>query len=160
MELIPILSTIILVATISTFILAIGAYILYKVREARGQQAAIAQAETVRGELVTPVEVSQRQPEQRVSPQPIYVEQQKPYVERQPIFVNQQGRPAPQNTQTRFAQVRPRQYAAGDIMEVRDSQRQRANQETQPSETKFYKYTSDGYVSAKEDKNSGALKWR
>ena len=33
MELIPILSTIILVATISTFLLAIGAYILYKVRE-------------------------------------------------------------------------------------------------------------------------------
>ena len=35
MELIPILSTIILVATISTFILAVGAYILYKIREGR-----------------------------------------------------------------------------------------------------------------------------
>jgi len=33
MELIPILSTIIQVATISTFILAVGAYILYKIRE-------------------------------------------------------------------------------------------------------------------------------
>jgi flagellar basal body-associated protein FliL len=37
MELIPILSTIILVATISTFILAVGAYILYKIRENRSQ---------------------------------------------------------------------------------------------------------------------------
>jgi len=35
MELIPILSTIILVATISTFMLAVGAYILYKIREGR-----------------------------------------------------------------------------------------------------------------------------
>ena len=40
MELIPVLSTIILIATISTFLLAIGAYILYKVREGKGQQAA------------------------------------------------------------------------------------------------------------------------
>lgn len=160
MELIPILSTIILVATISTFILAIGAYILYKVRESRGQQASVAQAETVRGELVTPLGVPQRQPEQRVTPQPVYVEQQQPYVERQPIFVNQQGRPAPQNTQSRFAQVRPRQYAANDYVQARNSGRLPGNQETQPSDTKFYKYTSEGYVSAKEDKNSGALKWR
>jgi len=35
MELIPILSTIILVATISTFILAVGAYILFKIREGK-----------------------------------------------------------------------------------------------------------------------------
>ena len=37
MELIPILSLIILVATISTFILAVGAYILYKIRERKGR---------------------------------------------------------------------------------------------------------------------------
>ncbi|MBZ0199441.1 MAG: hypothetical protein K8H86_06210 [Ignavibacteriaceae bacterium] len=160
MELIPILSTIILVATISTFILAIGAYILYKVRESTGQQATVAQAETIRGELVTPVEIQQRHPEQRVIPQPIYVEQQQPFVERQPIFVNQQGRPAPQNTQSRFAQVRPRQYAEGNYVEKSNSGRIPANQGTQPSDTKFYKYTDEGYVSAKEDKSSGALKWR
>ena len=38
MELIPILSTIILVATISTFILAVGAYILYKVQEKKADK--------------------------------------------------------------------------------------------------------------------------
>lgn len=37
MELIPILSFIILVSTISTFILAIGAYVLYKLRERKGR---------------------------------------------------------------------------------------------------------------------------
>jgi|MudIll2142460700_1097286.scaffolds.fasta_scaffold566687_2 hypothetical protein len=43
MELIPVFSLIVLVATIGTFILAVGAYIMFKVREARsrpGQQRA------------------------------------------------------------------------------------------------------------------------
>ncbi|GMQ80979.1 MAG: hypothetical protein BMS9Abin05_0409 [Rhodothermia bacterium] len=35
MELVPILSTIILVGTVATFILAVAAYILYKIRERR-----------------------------------------------------------------------------------------------------------------------------
>jgi hypothetical protein len=38
MELVPILSTIILVGTVATFILAVAAYILYKIREGRAQQ--------------------------------------------------------------------------------------------------------------------------
>ncbi|MFT5142709.1 MAG: hypothetical protein ACI80V_000518 [Rhodothermales bacterium] len=37
MELVPILSTIILVGTIATFILAVAAYILYKIREGRAR---------------------------------------------------------------------------------------------------------------------------
>ncbi len=36
MELIPVFSLIVLVATIGTFILAVGAYIMFKVRESRG----------------------------------------------------------------------------------------------------------------------------
>jgi hypothetical protein len=40
MELVPILSTIILVGTVATFILAVFAYILYKVRERRTRNAA------------------------------------------------------------------------------------------------------------------------
>ncbi len=39
MELVPILSTIILVGTIATFILAVAAYILYKIREGRARDA-------------------------------------------------------------------------------------------------------------------------
>ncbi len=38
MELVPILSTIILVGTIATFILAVAAYVLYKIRERRAHQ--------------------------------------------------------------------------------------------------------------------------
>ncbi len=38
MELVPILSTIILVGTIATFILAVAAYVLYKIRERRAQE--------------------------------------------------------------------------------------------------------------------------
>jgi hypothetical protein len=68
MELIPVLSTIILIATISTFLLAIGAYILYKVRESKGQKSAPPVPSTIKAELLSPAET----PEQY--PQPIYVE--------------------------------------------------------------------------------------
>ncbi len=39
MELVPILSTIILVGTIATFILAVAAYILYKIREGKARES-------------------------------------------------------------------------------------------------------------------------
>lgn len=39
MQLVPILSTIILVGTIATFILAVAAYILYKIRERKAREA-------------------------------------------------------------------------------------------------------------------------
>ena len=57
MELIPILSLIILVATISTFILAVGAYILYKVRERKGKQGVAEQPASIEAQLVTPTRV-------------------------------------------------------------------------------------------------------
>lgn len=46
MELLPILSTIILVGTIATLILAVAAYVLYKIRERNGRRVAAAQAQT------------------------------------------------------------------------------------------------------------------
>ncbi len=57
MELIPILSLIILVATISTFILAVGAYILYKIRERKGRTGIAEQPASIEAELVTPSRV-------------------------------------------------------------------------------------------------------
>ena len=54
MDVIPILSTIILVATISTFILAIGAYILFKVQEKRADQFIRRGQEMEKTELVEP----------------------------------------------------------------------------------------------------------
>ncbi len=47
MEIIPILSTIILVATIATFILAVAAYILYKIRERRARSGGARPMEAV-----------------------------------------------------------------------------------------------------------------
>ncbi|MEJ2196274.1 MAG: hypothetical protein P8X73_15635 [Ignavibacteriaceae bacterium] len=54
MELIPILSTIILVATISTFILAIGAYILFKIQEKRADQFVQRGQEMEKTDIVEP----------------------------------------------------------------------------------------------------------
>ena len=61
MELIPILSLIILVATISTFVLSVGAYILYKVRERKGITAKAPQPSALPAELVTPAPLIQEQ---------------------------------------------------------------------------------------------------
>lgn len=53
MELITILSTIILIATISTFILSVGAYILFKVRSRRQEKASVKIVPSTNAELVT-----------------------------------------------------------------------------------------------------------
>ncbi|MFO7446198.1 MAG: hypothetical protein R6W90_07510 [Ignavibacteriaceae bacterium] len=155
MELIPILSTIILVATISTFLLAIGAYVLYKVRERKGQQASAPQPSTVKAELVTPGEAPVREPEPvRISQQPVFIESEPVRVSRQPIFV-QQYKSSAQTPQT----GRPRQYNSGQQQRgYEGASFARANEEK--STDKFYKYTSEGYVTPKEDKGPGALRWR
>ncbi len=59
MELIPILSTIILVATISTFILAVGAYILFKVHERQADQHANRHLAIERAELLEPTNIGE-----------------------------------------------------------------------------------------------------
>ncbi len=160
MELIPILSTIILVATISTFLLAIGAYILYKIRESRGEQIIAPQPATVQAELVTPAVA----PEPAKVEQPYYQPQPAPvnYMAPQPIFVEQpvaQQYAAPARSFERapagqFAAEQganqPRGYRAPNV----------ARSEKKNTESRFMKYTTEGYVSAKEDKTLGALKWK
>ena len=155
MELIPILSTIILVATISTFILAIGAYILYKIREAKGQQASAPVPSTIRAELLTPAEMQMemQQPEQKIIPQPIYIEPQPvPVYQQRPVYaqqpMQQRVQMGPQYT------TQPRQYADAGYGDVK-------NYQPSKTDSKFLKYTSEGYVSpSKEEKTSGALKWK
>src|SRR3989304_4487602 len=145
MELIPILSTIILVATISTFILAIGAYILYKVRGAKGQQTYIPKPAEVRGELITPAAA----PAPEVQYVPAYAEEPMSYAQRQPIFVNQVSA---QPSQSGY-NPQPQQFNAGRAYASASAGRS--------SGTKFLKYTSEGYVTPQEDnKKTGALKWR
>ena len=150
MELIPILSTIILVATISTFILAIGAYILYKVRESRGELYVAAGPSEVRAELVTPVAAPLREVER--APAQVVVQQPAansgPQQQPQPIFIQQQYRPEVKPLQSRVGVPTPQFNATGYT----------ATQT--PRDSKFMKYTTEGYVSAKEDVNAGALKWK
>jgi hypothetical protein len=54
MELIPVFAFIVLVATIATFIFALAAYILFKVREKRGKYQNQPHSEAFKAELVTP----------------------------------------------------------------------------------------------------------
>lgn len=163
MELIPILATIILMATISTFILAIGAYILYKIRERRGQQVEVPQPATLQAELLTPeliAEQLQAQEHQRAPGQilfePARASSQQSYrPQPEPIFIQQRAQAGPQPVHTRNTQP-PQQF----VQPQRQEARQPA-QVTQSGDQKFMKYTSDGYVSTKENvKSQGAVKWR
>jgi hypothetical protein len=136
MELIPILSTIILIATISTFILAIGAYILYKVRERKGLASAPPPPSTIEAEVIAPLKQHEREIEPAPAPgygEPAYESQ----ASRQPIFMNFQPMPPSYPGPA---------YKTPAAREVKNS--------------RFLKYTSEGYVPATEEKNPGALKWR
>ncbi|MCK9211445.1 MAG: hypothetical protein M0P61_11470 [Ignavibacteriaceae bacterium] len=159
MELIPILATIILVATISTFILAIGAYILYKIRERQGQQVEVQQPATLQAELLTPELIAEQlqAQEHRRAPGQILFEPVKATLQPgykpqpEPIFVQQRAQAGPQPVQARNTQ---------SAQPFPQPVRQQA-EATQSGDQKFMKYTSDGYVSAKEKvKNQGAVKWR
>lgn len=164
MELIPILSTIILVATISTFLLAIGAYILYKVRESKGQAAVSSQPQEIRAELVTPSAAQSPRTAKpgRVVPQPVFEEvkpahgiSKKPgsFAPSQPGFTPQ---PRPYQAFTRQpASSTSEQKAAGDNAGTSEE-----HEEKKQADTRFLKYTTEGYIPAKEDKEAGALKWR
>jgi hypothetical protein len=172
MELIPILSTIILVATISTFLLAIGAYILYKTRERRGQIAAVPRQAEIVAEVVTPSGMPA--PRQMEQPQ---VAQQPVFVERQPVIIQQfPGQPQQQFTQrpqpyTAFRQQptgpvtqQPGQYNVPGYVQQRGVQAPQYTAQPeevrQQKDSKFLKYTTEGYVSTKENKESGAARWR
>ena len=148
MELVPILSTIILVATICTFILAIGAYILYKVREGRQQQTYTAKPDSVKAELVTPAG-AQLTPQERTQDQR-QVKKSEPGISRE--LEIQEKKPS----QSRYTpEPRGYKYSEEQVSKEKTKVEQRLS-----DENKFLKYTSDGYVSPKEDRNSGAIKWR
>jgi hypothetical protein len=149
MELIPILSTIILVATICTFILAIGAYILYKVREGKPHYAYPTKPATVKAELVVPSEaVIGKETSSTVQQRTLPVE---PGITREEYTKQHQPSQA-KNT------PEPRGYKEEEKIQkqkvgVRPEQRL-------SDENKFLKYTSDGYIPIQEDRTSGEVKWR
>lgn len=169
MELIPILSLIILVATISTFILAVGAYILYKVRERKGLTAQTAQPASIPAELVAPAPLVSEQriltPERRTfevqAPQQEYGydyqrQQQAGYhpheepsrgPELKPTFV---GNQAPTYGDSRYQKP------------TAESQRQVEPEKAPTSKKKYVRYTNEGYVepNRKDKKQEDNLRWR
>lgn len=149
MELIPILSTIILVATISTFILAIGAYILYKIREGKPQYAYQTKPATVKAELVVPSEAV-------ISKATVTVPQRTIPVE--PGITREEYTRQHQASQAKYT-PEPRGYKEEEEKVQKQKVRVRP-QERFSDENKFLKYTSEGYIPTKEDRTSGEIKWR
>ena len=150
MELIPILSTIILVATICTFILAIGAYILYKVREGKPQYTYQTKPSTVQAELVVPSET-------------VFTKEASTFDRGQvksvePGITREEYTQQHQPSQSKFT-PKPRGYKLEEEKVERRKVRVKP-QERLSDENKFLKYTSDGYIPTQEDKNSGEVKWR
>ncbi len=150
MELIPILSTIILVATICTFILAIGAYILYKVREGKPQFAYQTKPATVQGELIVPSEAV-------FTKGPIVNEHGK-IVQTEPGITREEYTKQRQPSQSKFT-PEPLGYKLEEEKVGKQKVKVRAP-ERFSDENKFLKYTSDGYIPTQEDRSSGEVKWR
>lgn len=146
MELIPILSLIILVATISTFILAVGAYILYKIRERKGREAA-AQPASVPAELVSPVPMMAEQGAPRTmqsrtvtretAQEPVYAPPQPKGPQMRPTYVSQA--PTPRFTPPTLEGER---YSA------------------QKKFTRYTAETSDAAAEQKKKEDKESLRWR
>jgi len=134
MELIPILSTIILVATISTFILAVGAYILYKVQEKKADQYARKEVEREQAELLEPADFGGRK---------LIIEEPK---EKQ-VFVKHHYHPV--ETAVKETKIN-RTY----------QEKERKRVKRQPTEPKFLKFTSEGYVETRKDQDAGVISWQ
>ena len=150
MELIPILSTIILVATICTFILAIGAYILYKIREGKPQYAYQTKPASVKAELVVPSET--------VFSKETIVSEHSRVLPVEPGITREEYTKQRQPSQSKFT-PEPRGYKVEK--EIIEKQKVRVRpQERFSDENKFLKYTSDGYIPTQEDRSSGEVKWR
>jgi flagellar basal body-associated protein FliL len=134
MELIPILSTIILVATISTFILAVGAYILYKVQEKKADQYARKEAEQEQAELLEPADFGGRK---------LILEEPK------------------QKQAFEQHHYHPVETAVKETTINRTHQeKERIRIKRQPLEPKFLKFTSEGYVETRKDQDAGVVSWQ
>lgn len=127
MELVPILSTIILVGTIATFILAVAAYILYKIRERRAREESVMTTQYVQEPhvLVSPQQTTLAAPVQQHAPATN-------------VFVNP-GVRQPVAQQPSTTVVVPTQAAP-----MQPQQPQAQPQEAQNS--LFWEYTDEGFV--------------
>jgi len=127
MELVPILSTIILVGTIATFILAVAAYVLYKIREQHAHE-----------ERSTATAI-QREPHVLVTPQ------QQPA-----LAMASQAQPA----QTNVYVTPPAQPATTVVSTPAPAQVAQAQPSVQNS--LFWEYTDEGFVPVRPEEQTVA----
>lgn len=156
MELIPILSLIVLTATVSTFILAVGAYILYKVRERKGQTITTQKPDVVQAEMVTPAPMVMEQKQTQSRP----LTRKTLYNER-PTMVETRG--------TRLEEERRRSRAGSQMrqtfVQTSTSGRYSDTDEYFEPNKKHMKYTQDRFTDTQEKRRSSQnkgdqLKWR
>lgn len=176
MELIPILSLIVLVATISTFILAVGAYVLYKIRERKGRVASAPAPASIEAELVTPSQsVAGHKEPTRATHTTLVTEQYQPQrVTDTSIF--QRSTKATREEARNFAQPMQQTFigdAPADTKYTRETRYTverptRATRSTSSdfaSTKKYMRYTTDGYVEPDKDtkkktNKEDKLRWR
>ncbi len=169
MELIPILSFIILVATVSTFILAVGAYILYKIRERKGRVGKVAEPAALPAELVAPARLTS---EQAASTQTgmrrtLFEDQPSRLTgyehERQPMFYGTQESKEFRPTFAPTPPPTPNYAETSRYMRTEAQPQKRSTFES--TRGKFMRYTAEGYVAPntekkEEKKNEDTLRWR
>lgn len=173
MELIPILSLIVLVATISTFILAVGAYVLYKIRERKGRVASAPAPAAIEAELITPEAVGQQVPTKQVTQTTFVTEQYQPQRVTDASVFQRASRATQQATrsfsspmkQTFIGNAPDTKYTRETRYTVeRPSRATKATASDLTSTKKFMRYTSDGYVEPikdeKKTKKEDKLRWR
>jgi uncharacterized membrane protein len=148
MELIPILSLIILFATISTFILAVGAYVLYKIRERKGQLRKAAAPATIQAELITPAPMVGEQRNTQTASRRTFTDEQ--YSTKESIVETSAGTSA-------GPQMRPTFVSSsyGESQYQKDSGKSSTRR-------KFMRYTNEESSNQQKDENKQEdnLRWR
>ncbi len=160
MELIPILSLIILFATISTFILAVGAYILYKVRERKGRLKKAVAPATIQAELITPAPLVGEQKSGQTGMRRTNTEDQ--YGTRDSM-TDYDRRGSMVDTSDRGTTGGPQMRPTFVSSSYGESKYQRNEAEkTASTKRKFMRYTNEEVLSNKkeENKNEDNLRWR
>jgi len=159
MELIPILSLIVLVATISTFILAVGAYVLYKIRERKGRVSKAVQPAAIEAELITPAPIMSGKEASTMSTFTA--------TEDMPTRVTETGfQPRVTRTAERKSArqpMRPTFIGTAPTRPTEEKFKRTMPKETKyQTETKFTRYTSEGSkaISKKKNDNNEKLRWR
>lgn len=165
MELIPILSLIVLVATISTFILAVGAYILYKIRERKGKAAQAPQPSSIPAELISPTPVIAEQHTgtgaRRTYEEPYPTRERVTGYQRTPSYEQQRAQGGPEMRPT-YVSSPPPTVSGGTG--ARYTSPTSENRYSTSERKKFMRYTKEGYVEPTKErekkKKEDQLKWR